>query len=187
MDQILSYKLANRRLNLVIGFQTPSHPPYSTPGPVLGPFLFILYTTPLGNIIFSLNVNHHLYADDAQIYLALDHRNFDSSVFELTECLTCVQKLMDGVKMKLNPERTEFIIIGDRQFPHGKISDPTFWKLYLPYQYSQELRCYFRLWKQLYQSHNQGRSCPLLSPQGPTMHPEIPQCRDCSPACKLNN
>ena len=62
-----------------------------------------------------MNVTHHLYADDTQIYLALDHRNFDSSFAELTECLTCIQNWMAGVKLKLNPEKTEFIIIGDRQ------------------------------------------------------------------------
>ena len=63
----------------------------------------------------SFNVTHHLYADDIQIYLALDHSNFDSIFAELIECLTCVQKFMDGVKLKFNPEKTEFIISADRQ------------------------------------------------------------------------
>ena len=30
-------------------------------------------------------------------------------------CLACVQKWMDGVRLKLNPEKTGFTVIGDRQ------------------------------------------------------------------------
>ena len=49
-----------------------------------------------------------------QIYLAVDSRNFDSSIEELTECLKLVQEWMVGVKLKLNPEKNEFIIIGQK-------------------------------------------------------------------------
>ena len=95
---------------------------------------------------------------------------------------------MDGVKLKLNLEKTEFIIISNRQRdPHAKNSQPTSWRLNLSYQYSQEPRCYLQLGQHLYQSHKQSLSCQLLSPQGPKTHPQIPQCGDCSPACKLND
>ena len=114
---IKSY-LSNRKQKVKLGdsFSDAFSLPYGVPqGSLLGPLPFTFYTTPLSNIISKFNVTHHLYADDTQIYLALDHRNFDSSFAELTECLTCVQNWMAGVKLKLNPEKTEFIIIGDRQ------------------------------------------------------------------------
>ena len=84
---IKSY-LSNRKQKVKLGncFSDAFSLPYGVPqSSVLGPLLFTLYTTPLSNIISNFNVTHHLYADDTQIYLALDHRNFDSSFAELTE------------------------------------------------------------------------------------------------------
>ena len=60
-------------------------------------------------------MTHHLYADDTQIYLELDSRNFDSSITELTNCLEAVQAWMGNNNLKLNPDKMEFIVIGDDQ------------------------------------------------------------------------
>ena len=143
MDQILSNR--KQKVNLGNSFSDAFSLPYGVPqGSVLGPLLFTLYTTPLSNIISNFNVTHHLCADDTQIYLALDNRNFDSSFVELTECLTCIQNWMAGVKLKLNPEKTEFIIIGESQrVPHQEIPYSASWKFYFPYQYSQKPGCNF--------------------------------------------
>ena len=116
LSWIKSY-LSNRKQKIKIGdsFSEAVILPFGVPqGSVLGPLLFTLYTSPLSQVISKFNVTHHLYADDTQIYLAVDSRNFDSSMEELTECLKYVQEWMDSVKLKLNPEKNEFIIIGQK-------------------------------------------------------------------------
>ena len=47
-------------------------------------------------------------------YLAIDSRNDDSSMAELTEWCVSVQGWVNGMKLKLDPDKTEFIIIGDK-------------------------------------------------------------------------
>ena len=99
----------------------PFRTDYGVPqGSFLGPLLFTLYTTPL-----SHNICHHLYADDTQIYLSLSKTDPEMSLSLVQQCLQDVSDWMIASKLKLNPDKTEFILIGTKAREKFKKYFPT--------------------------------------------------------------
>ena len=56
----------------------------------LGPILFTLYISPIGQIISSSGISHQQYADDARLYIALNTTNAATSIHCLETCLMSI-------------------------------------------------------------------------------------------------
>ena len=59
-----------------------------------------------------------MYADDTQVYIELSQSDTHKSISSLSDCLTNISIWMTSSKLKLNSDKTEFIIIGRKQQRH---------------------------------------------------------------------
>ena len=82
-------------------------------GSKLGPRLYSDYTQPLGQLLTALSMTYHLYADDTQLIkktsLALPDQQEASD--NLASGIMKIQRWMTSNKLKLNPDKTEFLVI----------------------------------------------------------------------------
>ena len=60
-----------------------------------------------------------MYADDTQVYIKLSQSDTHKSISSLSDCLTDISLWMKSSKLKLNSDKTEFIIIGTKQQRHN--------------------------------------------------------------------
>ena len=84
-------------------------------GSLLGPILFILYTKDLKNIALRFGLSIQLYVDDGQLYIAfdvLDPLDKSEKLNLFQECQKAIKQWMVDHFMKLNEDKTEFILIG---------------------------------------------------------------------------
>ena len=83
-------------------------------GSKIGPFGFKLYTKPLVAIAQKHGVSLHLYADDTQLYLPFDPQNSKFAMEQMEACITEIKLWMANNFLKLNDDKTEFIMFGSQ-------------------------------------------------------------------------
>ena len=60
-------------------------------------------------------MNHQLYADDTQVYLGISLQDATASMEKLKLCLNDIKAWVTNAKLKLNPSKTELLLIGTKQ------------------------------------------------------------------------
>jgi hypothetical protein len=92
--------------------------PFSVPqGSCAGPVLYNIYTSSLPRVIEDFMVNLLGYADDQLLYDAFNassREEENDAIKKLEACLDVVNTWMKQNRLKMNPEKTEFIMIGNK-------------------------------------------------------------------------
>ena len=84
-------------------------------GSVLGPFLFLCYTSPIFSLVSSHNICLQQYADDTAVYIALTAADVTTQLNNLTNCLSTLYHWLCLNGLALNSSKSEAILFGTRQ------------------------------------------------------------------------
>ena len=69
---------------------------------VLGPKVYCMYTKPRSEIIAGHGLSHHCYADDTQLYIAIEHSaNLHSELLRMERCVADIRNWMRHNMLKL--------------------------------------------------------------------------------------
>jgi hypothetical protein len=80
-------------------------------GSVMGPILFLVYLTPLGDIMRQSGHSFMLYADDNQIYIVFRREALTETKVSSEQCVACVKSWLVDNKLKFNDDKTEVLLI----------------------------------------------------------------------------
>ena len=83
-------------------------------GSVLGPLLFTLYVSGMGNVLHHCKYN--FYADDLQIFLHCKPSNLQNGIFEINDDIKSIVDWANGCELMLNPSKTQAIIFGSARY-----------------------------------------------------------------------
>ena len=84
-------------------------------GSVLGLVLFLLYTADVLDIVRRHRIVGHFYADDTQVYSHFSWKMCNANVLSMVACIGDINRWMTSNRLKLNTDKTDFILLETRQ------------------------------------------------------------------------
>ena len=80
-------------------------------GSVLGPILFNAYIAPLAKLLHQHNMQHHLYADDTQLYVTFPPTDHMQALVGMEACIQEVKTWLCDNGLVMNENKSEAIVI----------------------------------------------------------------------------
>ena len=81
----------------------------------MGPLLFSLFTTALGDVISRFGVKFHQYANGTQVYLAASKDNCSTAALDLASCTDAVYEWLLHNSLAFNSDKSETAVFGTAQ------------------------------------------------------------------------
>jgi hypothetical protein len=95
----------------------PSVLSYGVPqGSVLGPILFVLYASPVSDVINRHAMLHESFADDTQVHQSAPIAEIDGLMARTQECIADLKVWMTQNKLQLNDDKTELLLACPKKF-----------------------------------------------------------------------
>ena len=92
----------------------------------MGPILYLLYNSPLSDIVKIFNFSYHFCADDSQLYLSFQPTlpgDRDLAVSNTERCVLEIDHWMLVNCLKLNKDKTELLVISAKHLPIPIVQD----------------------------------------------------------------
>ena len=97
---------------------------YGVPqGSILGPILFLMYISEIEKIAKLYGLKLHMFADDMQLYISFQRNDILSSISNIEHCLRHIKVWMSTNFLKVNEDKTQFLIISPKTNNRSIFSD----------------------------------------------------------------
>ena len=89
--------------------------------------MYTINVAPLANVIHKHGINYHCYAHDTQIYLQCANNTtvVHEAITRIQDCITDVSNWMSRNALKINENKTEFIIFSAKHYTYNQIGTNT--------------------------------------------------------------